>query len=138
MGYTRELGHGGVRLLLESAPGLLGGVMVTLQDGNLVPIPFSEMIDPQTNSTRIRRVDLNSYSYHVARAYMIRLERSDLESPKMLDALARVAKVTPDEFRERFEPIVSMNPRPDKVAEVLPQMAGAIGVSTQPEVEPDL
>ena len=82
------------------------GVMVTLQNGNLVPVPFENMIDPKTNRTRIRQVDLASYSYTVARAYMIRLEKEDFESPTMLAALAAEAKMTPRAFRERYEAIV--------------------------------
>jgi 6-phosphofructokinase 1 len=103
MGYTRDLGHGGVRLLLDSSQDLPPGVMVTLQAGNLVPMPFEAMIDPRTNRTRIRQVDLDSYSYAVARAYMIRLEKDDFESPATLAALAAEAKMTPDEFRLRYE-----------------------------------
>lgn len=106
MGYTRDLGHGGVRLLLDSSQDLPTGVMVTLQAGNLVPVPFDDMIDPDTNRTRIRQVDLESYSYSVARAYMIRLERADFESPTMLAALAAEAKLTPDQFRKRYELVV--------------------------------
>ncbi len=103
MAYTRELGHGGVRLLLDSTLDLPAGVMVTLQSGNLVPVPFEDMIDPETNRTRIRRVDLNSYSYSVARAYMIRLEKEDIETPTMLAALAEEARMSPHQFRERYE-----------------------------------
>ena len=107
MGYTRDLGHGGVRLLLDSTRDLPPGVMVTLKEGNLVPVPFEDMIDPKTNRTRIRLVDLNSYTYHVARAYMIRLENSDFESPTMLAALAAEAKLTPHRFRERYEQAIN-------------------------------
>lgn len=103
MGYTRDLGHGGVQLLLDSTRELPPGVMVTLQAGNLVPVPFEDMIDPLTNRTRIRPVDLKSYSYSVARAYMIRLEQADFESPSTLSSLAAEAKMTPDQFRERYQ-----------------------------------
>ncbi len=106
LGYTRDLGHGGVRLLLDSTRDLPAGVMVTLQAGNLVPVQFADMVEPATNRTRIRQVDMNSYSYSVARAYMIRLEKADFESPKMLAALAAEAKMTPQQFRERFEHVV--------------------------------
>ncbi len=105
--YTRDLGHGGVRLLLDTSRDLPPGVMVTMQGGNLVPVPFEDMIDPQTNRTRIRTVDLNSYSYSVARAYMIRLEKSDFEAPQTLAALASEARMTPQQFRDRYETTVS-------------------------------
>lgn len=107
LGYTRDLGHGGVRLLLDSTMNLPPGVMVTMQNGNLVPVPFEDMIDPETNRTRIRTVDLDSYSYSVARAYMIRLEKTDFESPATLATLAAEAKMTPSKFRERYEHVVS-------------------------------
>ena len=73
MAYCRDLGHGAFRLLRDHQQGLSGGVMVTLQGGNLRPMSFADMIDPATNRTRIRRVDLDSDSYRVARAYMIRI-----------------------------------------------------------------
>lgn len=114
MGYTRDLGHGGVRLLLDSKQNLPAGVMVTMQDGNLVPMTFDSMIDPQTNRTAIRQVDLTSYSYNVARAYMIRLEKQDFESPTMLNALASEAQMTPHEFRAKFEPAVHATDRNSK------------------------
>jgi len=107
LGYTRDLGHGGVRLLLDSTRDIPAGAMVTMQDGNLVPVPFEDLVDPKTNRTRIRRVDLDSYSYAVARAYMIRLEVGDFDSPAMLASLAAEAQLTPRQFRERYEPLIT-------------------------------
>ncbi|HNQ23891.1 MAG TPA: 6-phosphofructokinase [Phycisphaerae bacterium] len=106
MSYTRDLGHGGVRLLLDTTCDLPPGVMATMQAGNLVPMAFEDMVDPVTNRTRIRQVDLSSYSYRVARAYMIRLEKWDFETPTTLAALASEARMTPHRFRERYEYIV--------------------------------
>lgn len=106
LAYTRDLGHGGVRLLLDPSLKDATGVMVTLQEGNLVPVPFSDMVDPETKRTRIRQVDLSSYSYQVARAYMIRLEREDLESSDRLAAIAAEAGLTPNEFRKRYAYLV--------------------------------
>ena len=111
LGYTRDLGHGGVRLLLDPEMAKKPGLMVTLQDGELVPMFFTDMIDPATNRTRIRTVNLDSYTYSVARAYMIRLERLDFESPETLAKLAHQAKMTPEEFRERFEHVVHISAR---------------------------
>ncbi len=106
MSYTRDLGHGGVRLLLDATRDLPPGVMVALKEGNLVAVPFEAMIDPETNRTRIRYVNLDSYSYNVARAYMLRLELSDFDSPPVLAAMAAEAHLTPEQFRARFEPVV--------------------------------
>ncbi|MBN2562256.1 MAG: 6-phosphofructokinase [Phycisphaerae bacterium] len=102
MAYCRDLGNGAVRLLLDKSVDLAGGVMVTLQNGNIRPMSFADMIDPTTNRTRIRTVDINSDRYRVARAYMIRLETSDLEDRVMLARLASVAKLSEEEFAKRY------------------------------------
>ena len=106
MAYARDFGHGAVRLLIDSTQELPSGVMITLREGNLNPVPFEDMIDPTTNRTRIRMMDINSYSYHVARAYMIRLEPEDFEEPASLAALASEAHMTPHQFRQRYESVV--------------------------------
>lgn len=101
MAYCRSLGHSAIRLLSEY-PGLPPGVMVTIIGGNLLPINLRDLVDPATNRIRVRYVDVNSDIYRIARAYMIRLERADLENPVMLAKLAAAAKTTPEEFRERY------------------------------------
>lgn len=123
LGYTRDLGHGGVKLLLDSKRELPPGVMVTIQEGNLVPVPFEDMIDPKTRRTKIRQVDLSSYSYQVARAYMIRLEKSDFETPAQLSALAFEANMTPPKFRKRFEAVASLG---------VPKQGAVVAETTMP------
>lgn len=103
MSYCRSLGHGCIRLLLAQRNEPTNGEMVTLVNGNLVPMKFQDMIDPKTNRIRVRTVDTKSYQYRVARAYMIRLERRDLDDPDMLGRLALHAGMTPDAFRERYQ-----------------------------------
>lgn len=99
MAYCRMLGYFAIQLLLTHSG---ESVMVSIRDGNLKPIRFQDMIDPETNRTRTRVVNLSSDYYRVARAYMIRLERSDFENPEMLAKLADEARMTADEFREKF------------------------------------
>lgn len=102
--YTRTLGHGAVRCLLsESNSGL-----VCLEDGQIKVMPFEELRDPITQRTRVRRVDIHSESYHVARDYMIRLEKEDLADPDMRLQLTTAAKMTRDEFGKRFGPVVEL------------------------------
>ena len=105
MAYCRDLGHGAIKLLLED-DNARTGVMVSMAGGALRGVKFEEMIEPGTNRTQVRHVDLKATSYLVARAYMIRLERADFESPAALTALAAEAKMTPHEFRQRFEHVV--------------------------------
>lgn len=102
MAYCRDLGNGAVRILLDASLHLRGGVMVTIQGGNLRPMRFAEMTDPETNRTRVRLVDIESDAYRGARAYMICLERSDFDNPVMLAKLAAAANLTEDEFVVRY------------------------------------
>ena len=76
--------------------------MVCLDSGRIRVLPFDELRDPETGRTEIRLVDIHSEHYRVAREYMIRLERSDLENPEMLAKLASAAKMTPEQFKARF------------------------------------
>ena len=108
--YTRTLGHGAVRVLLSLSQGNMrtNGGMVCLEDGHIKVLPFEELRDPFTQRTRVRRVDIHSESYRVARDYMIRLEKEDLADPDMKLRLATAAKMKPDEFERRFAPVVGL------------------------------
>jgi 6-phosphofructokinase 1 len=103
--YTRNLGYGAVKFLM-SPEADKSGVVVTFVGGNMVPRPFPEMIDPATKKMRTRNVDITGETYEVARRYMIRLEQSDLDDSTRLERLAAVVKLTPAQFRERFEYLV--------------------------------
>ena len=104
MEYTRDLGYGAVEYLkhLVARDGDEIGAMITVQEGRVVPLPFGSFSDPETGKVRVRQVDMASTSYRVAREYMIRLDRSDLEDPEKLAEIARAAGQEPDAFRERY------------------------------------
>jgi 6-phosphofructokinase 1 len=118
--YTRNLGYGAVKYLTanDSNPRVVfkvekevvdpdkHGVVITFDGGKLVPRPFEHMIDPQTLKMRPRLVDIKGETYEVARQYMIRLEQEDFDNPEQLQKLAAVIKMTPQEFRDRFEYLV--------------------------------
>jgi 6-phosphofructokinase 1 len=102
--YTRTLGYGAVKFLLSdpgSRPGQAAG-MVCLRDGRIDLLPFDDMRDPATGRTRVRLVDISSESYQVARHYMTRLEKADLQQPDVLDKLAAAAATSPQDFARRF------------------------------------
>jgi 6-phosphofructokinase 1 len=61
--YTRDLGYCAARYMLAGG----NAAMVSMQGGRFVPIPFSQMLDPQTGRTRVRRVDIHSARYGIAR-----------------------------------------------------------------------
>jgi 6-phosphofructokinase 1 len=68
----------------------------------MVPLPFGSFSDPATGRVRIRLVNTESSSYRVAREYMIRLDRQDLEDPQKLRPIADAAGLTPNAFRDRY------------------------------------
>ncbi len=99
--YTRELGSGAVRYLLEGG----SGALITLKDDRVEPLALSDLLDPETGRIRIRRVDTRSDVYQTARRFMTRLERADLEAPKV-DELAAIAGLAPEAFVARFAHVV--------------------------------
>ncbi len=106
--YTRDLGYCAAKYLLAGG----SGVMVSMQAGHFVPLPFSEMLDPATGRTRVRMVDVASTRYSIARRYMIRLRRDDFNDPHELARLAETCKLSQQEFRAQFEPLVGSEPPP--------------------------
>jgi 6-phosphofructokinase len=101
MAYCRALGYFAIQLLLKD--GVEPGVLATIVNGNLHPIDLHDLIDPKTNRITVRAVNIHSDLYRVARAYQIRLERSDLDDPVLLQKLAAEAGMTPREFIKRYE-----------------------------------
>ncbi len=102
MAYCRSLGYGCIRILRNDSSKVPPAALVTLVHGNIVPLDLRDMVDPKTNRTRIRLVDTQSDFYEVARAYMIRLERRDLDNADTLTRLAAEAKMSPEDFRARY------------------------------------
>lgn len=69
--YTRNLGYGAVRLLLNGG----SGAMIVFVEGKLRPVSFVEMAEHATGNIKVRLVDINSENYEVCINYMIRLEK---------------------------------------------------------------
>jgi ATP-dependent phosphofructokinase / diphosphate-dependent phosphofructokinase len=98
MEYTRDLGYCAAGYLLAGE----GSSMISIQGGRFVPIPFDNMIDPDTGRTRVRSVDVSSTRYAIARRYMIRLRKEDFDDPHDVAKLAATARLGLDAFREQF------------------------------------
>jgi len=106
MEYTRDLGYCAAKYLLAGG----SGVMISMQSGNLVPIPFERLVDPDTGRTRVRMVDTRSTRYAIARRYMIRLRRDDFDDPHELAKFAATAGQSLDEFTREFHYLVDDEP----------------------------
>jgi 6-phosphofructokinase 1 len=106
MEYTRDLGYCAAKYLLSDG----NAVVISMQGGNFVPIPFSDLIDVDTGRPRIRLVDIHSTRYGIARRYMIRLRRDDFEDPHELAKFAATAGLSLQEFRQEFEYLIGSEP----------------------------
>jgi ATP-dependent phosphofructokinase / diphosphate-dependent phosphofructokinase len=103
MEYTRDLGYSAAGYLISGG----GSVMVSMQGGQFVPIPFENLIDRETGRARVRAVDVKSARYAIARRYMLRLSPEDFEDRHDVAKLASIAHLSIEEFRERFAYLTS-------------------------------
>lgn len=104
--YTQDLGYAAVRYLVRGGTGSI----VCIKRGKIIPIPFDDICDAETGRMKIREVDIDSDSYKVARQYMIRLEPSDFAEVKTTSRLAITAKMSREEFEQRFRYLVDDPP----------------------------
>lgn len=106
--YTRDLGYCAAQYLLEGGT----AAMVSIQNGRFTPIPFNEMVDPVSGRAKVRMVDTSSQSYQIARQYMIRLSKQDLEDPVETGRYASLIGLSPEQFRQRFRSVTdeTINP----------------------------
>jgi 6-phosphofructokinase 1 len=99
--YTRDLGYGAVQFLLSEESAKYGAI-ISIVGGHLEPLPFDNMLDPKTRRMTTRRVNIEGEGYQCARRYMLRLNKHDFNEPQRLEGLARVVKMSGEQFRERF------------------------------------
>jgi 6-phosphofructokinase 1 len=109
--YTRDLGYGAVKFLRSEKAGQFGAI-ISFVGGRLDPLPFDELIVPETGRMRPRKVDVGGETYECARRYMIRLEAPDFLEPSRLAKIAAAAGMNAEQFRQRFGYLVGMGERP--------------------------
>lgn len=101
--YTRDLGYGAIKFLMQGG----SGALISYEGGVMKPIPFGDLLDPETHRPRVRIVDIEGESYEVARKYMLRLEADDFADQDLLERCAQAGRLSPQDFRKRFEYLVS-------------------------------
>lgn len=92
--YARSLGYSAVKFLMSGD----SGALITIQDNNAVPMRFEDIKDPATGKTKVRKVNIGSIQYRIARGLMMRLEKEDLDDPGLVNAY----RMEPAEFKERY------------------------------------
>jgi len=93
--YTRDLGYGAVKFLRSRASAEYGAV-ISFVAGKMKPLPFADIINPETQRMKPRMVDVTSESYASARSYMFRLEPADIEEVSQLAKIAASSDQTCD------------------------------------------
>jgi 6-phosphofructokinase len=96
--YARDLGYAAFRHLHGGG----SGTMITIQGGEFRPVPFGEVVDPETGLGRQRSVDVDTESYQVARDYMVRIGKKDFADDAWVAKLADAAGLANEEFVARF------------------------------------
>jgi ATP-dependent phosphofructokinase / diphosphate-dependent phosphofructokinase len=97
--YTRTLGYGAVRYLVDGG----SGALIALSGGRVMPLGLETLQDPHTGRIRTRQVDKATEAYRVARDYMVYLSPSDFADGERVKELAAVTSLSPAEFRREFE-----------------------------------
>ena len=92
--YARNLGYEAMQFLFRGD----SGALITIQNNEAVPLRFEDIRDPETGKTMVRKVNINSVHYKIARGFMMRIEEGDLDDP----VIANAFKMSPEEFRERY------------------------------------
>lgn len=99
--YTRTLGFGAVRYLVDGG----SGALIALEGGNVKPLDLENLLDPGTGRIRTRQVDLTTEAYRVARDYMVYLEPDDFIDSARLATLAAQTNLGTTAFRAQFESV---------------------------------
>lgn len=92
--YARSLGYSAVRFLMRGD----SGALISIQNNEAVPMRFEDIKDPATGKTRVRKVNIKSVQYRIARGSMMRMEKEDLDDP----GLANAYRMTPKEFKAHY------------------------------------
>jgi 6-phosphofructokinase len=102
--YTRTLGYSAVRFLLSDTEDerLQFGGLICQEDGHRKVLAFDDLRDPDTGRVRVRRVDVDSEYYAVAREYMIRLDTEDWNDDQLISDMAQAANLSLDGFKKVF------------------------------------
>ncbi len=106
--YTRSLGEAAVSFLLAGG----SNATISLQQNQVVPMPFEEMIDSNTGRIEVRMVNVDSFTYRSAYKFMIRLKPQHARDDLFLARMAMQTNLTLDAFKARYGYLINIAPRP--------------------------
>ncbi|MGC9347081.1 MAG: diphosphate--fructose-6-phosphate 1-phosphotransferase [Anaerolineae bacterium] len=106
--YTRSIGQAAAQFLIEGG----SNATVTIQQGRVVPIPFEDMMDPETGRTEVRIVDVDSNHYQAAYKLMVRLKEENADDDLLISRMAAQTNLTPTELMDRYGYLMGAGERP--------------------------
>jgi 6-phosphofructokinase 1 len=106
--YTRSLGSAAIVFLLKGGT----NAIITLQHNQIVPIPYDEMINPETGRTEVRMVDTNSFRYQSSYQAMTRLKPECADDGLLFERLAVFTKLSGRQLKDRYGYLIDAKTRP--------------------------
>ena len=106
--YTRSLGEAAIEFLLGGGT----NCTITIQDDQVAPIPFDSMMDPTTGRTEVRMVKMDSFTYHSASKFMIRLTPDDADDTELLEKMVSLTNLSMESFMEKYGYLMNIGTRP--------------------------
>lgn len=106
--YTRSLGEAAVDFLLEGGT----DAIIALADDRVIPIPFEQMMDPETGRTQVRKVRIDSFAYQSSLKFQIRIKPQHANDEAFWERLAAQTNLTVEQFKARFGYLAGIAARP--------------------------
>ena len=106
--YSRTLGEAAVDFLLEGGT----NAIITVQNNQIVPIPYDQIIDPETGRTEVRMVNIDSYRYRSCYKTMARLKPEHAGDTALFQKLSALTNLSAAEFEQRYGYLTGSRPRP--------------------------
>jgi 6-phosphofructokinase 1 len=101
--YTRNLGGAAVDFLLGGG----SDSVITLQKGQVVPIPYAQILDPATGKTEVRMVNLHGFLFQSAYKFMTCLKPEHVHNTNLLEKLASLTNLNQADFTDRYGYLMS-------------------------------
>jgi 6-phosphofructokinase 1 len=101
--YTRNLGGAAVGFLLGGG----SDSVITMQNGRVVPIPYSKIIDQVSGKTEVRMVNLHGFLYQSAYKFMTCLKPEHASIPDLKKKLASLTNLNEADFSDRYGYLMS-------------------------------
>lgn len=106
--YTRSIGQAAVEFLIGGG----SHATITIQHGQVIPIPFEDSMDPNTGRTEVRLVDVDSAQYHSAYKLMVRLKEENADDDLLISRMAAQTNLTPGQLMARYGYLMGAAERP--------------------------